>query len=500
MLPSAFAVRRRRMTPVALVGWGAIGLAVVVALIAPPTLLSFALGIVAVIGISRERRLGIAGAALVALITIPYGRAADIDLASVFGVPLRFADGVVLAALILSIPRVRATPLSTWTIRLFGLFLVIGVVALAVGIMADHALRDILRDARWWFLYGYALVAVAMGADRRQIIRGIVLGACGFSVVLLLVATVPLADGSLRDRALTYDWNRLRLQFSNSVFLIPAAAYFAAAWLQRGRAHALAGLTLVLSAVVLSVTRMSVLAVAGAVALTAILAAAVLWRQGRVASLAVRLSLMLGSVSLGVALAIATIQVGSPEPVVPAAGPVDPGEDPGSDSATDEAIGRLLFQDPSSDIAAINGGRFRTYADAVALIRRAPMVGDGLGTLTPVEFTFGGASPSTPGFQPGVDNAYLTVALKAGIVGMVVFALLMLLPLWIPLNALWGNSRVLRRDRAMVTWFVAGWLGILALTMTQSFATTGYGPLGLGLLIVVGTTIGARRTSRVSRR
>jgi hypothetical protein len=31
-------------------------------------------------------------------------------------------------------------------------------------------------------------------------------------------------------------------------------------------------------------------------------------------------------------------------------------------------------------------------------------------------------------------------------------------------------------------WFLAAWLAILALTMTQSFAVSGYGPFGIALL------------------
>ena len=53
------------------------------------------------------------------------------------------------------------------------------------------------------------------------------IGATVFAVVLFLVVLLPVFAGGLEARALTYDWGRLRLQFSNSIFLIPALAYLA---------------------------------------------------------------------------------------------------------------------------------------------------------------------------------------------------------------------------------------------------------------------------------
>jgi hypothetical protein len=41
-----------------------------------------------------------------------------------------------------------------------------------------------------------------------------------------------------------------------------------------------------------------------------------------------------------------------------------------------------------------------------------------------------------------------------------------------------------RRDR-LAWWFIPGWLGVVGLSVTQSFATSGYGPFGLSLLVVL---------------
>ena len=48
-----------------------------------------------------------------------------------------------------------------------------------------------------------------------------------------------------------------------------------------------------------------------------------------------------------------------------------------------------------------------------------------------------------------------------------------------------GVLTALRGPRWLRAWLVPAWLGILAMTMTQSFATTGYGPFVLGLLAVL---------------
>ena len=124
-------------------------------------------------------------------------------------------------------------------------------------------------------------------------------------------------------------------------------------------------------------------------------------------------------------------------------------------------------------MTAIEAGRFVTYRSAVAVIRESPVIGSGLGTLVPIDFTFGGSRPNTPGMQPGVDDAYLTVAMKSGVLGFLVYAAMMAWPLWAIARR--------RRDR-MAWWFLPAWLGVLGLSLTQSFATTGYGPFGLALL------------------
>ena len=61
----------------------------------------------------------------------------------------------------------------------------------------------------------------------------------------------------------------------------------------------------------------------------------------------------------------------------------------------------------------------------------------------------------------------------------------------------WPAIRGLRylRRRSLRIWWLPAWLGILVLTLTQSFATTGYGPFLLGMLVIVFGTVPPLGTS-----
>jgi len=222
-------------------------------------------------------------------------------------------------------------------------------------------------------------------------------------------------------------------------------------------------------AIVLSVTRMSIIAGLGTVGLAFLWAA---WRHR--AALHPTTFIARGAVLLATLVVATTVAVGS---IV--VGTLLAGTHNGTSTKTDatgDVVDRIFFQDPSSSVTAIEAGRFVTYRSAVAVIRESPVIGSGLGTLVPIDFTFGGSRPNTPGMQPGVDDAYLTVAMKSGVLGFLVYAAMMAWPLWAIARR--------RRDR-MAWWFLPAWLGVLGLSLTQSFATTGYGPFGLALLLVL---------------
>ena len=193
----AFGSRRVSWSPATIVGAVALGAAIALSLAAPPTLLSVLLGIIAVVGLAREPRLGPLPAALLALIAIPYGRAADNDLAELAGIPLRFQDGVVLAAFVLALPALRHISFRTALSRLVGAFLLVGLVGVAIGFVEGHPLRDVLRDVRWWALYGFALLALWGRVDRRAIVRGLLLGTTIYAIVLLCATLLPAFPGGL---------------------------------------------------------------------------------------------------------------------------------------------------------------------------------------------------------------------------------------------------------------------------------------------------------------
>lgn len=463
-------IRPEGLRPSVAIGMASLLLAIASSICLPPNLISVVLGVIAVVGLSRDPRLGVLPAALLALLVVPYGRAAENGLAEVFGVPLRFQDGVIAAAFVLALPAIKNANLRTWISRLIVAFLVVGAIAGLVGIVEGQTARDILRDVRWWALYGFGLLALWGGVDRRTIVRGLLLGSTGFALTLFAIVLLPTFPGGLESRALTYDWGSLRLQFSNSIFLVPALAYVATRLAVRPRRWDALWLLVLATAIVLSVTRMSIVAGIGTIGLAFVWA---VWRHrdamsvGQVVRNGALVTIVLGASLIGT---LGLVMVGTAVQV--------PSVETGDRAPTDggEIIGRIMFQDPNSSVTAVERGRFVTYRAALRVIGDAPIVGSGLGTLVPIDFTFGGSQPSTPGMQPGVDDAYLTVAMKAGAIGVIVFAAMMLWPL---------TALVRRRRDRLSWWLLPGWIGVLGLSVTQSFASTGYGPFGLALLLVV---------------
>lgn len=459
-----------RLSPPVVVGAAALALAMASAVVLPPNLWSVVLGVIAVAGLSRDPRLGVLPAGALALVAVPYGRAAENGLAEIAGIPIRFHEGIILAALLLALPALRRADLRSGIARLIAAVLAIGAVGLVLGAVEGNAARDILRDARWWGLYGFGLLALWAGTDRRAIARGLLVGATLYAGLLIAVVLLPPFAGALEERALAYDWGRLRLQFSNSIFLIPALAYVASRLTVRPGRRDTLWLLLLAVAIVLSVTRMSIVAGIGTVGLAFLWAA---WQHRARLSLPrfIRHGALIGGV-LGLSFAGGLLLVIVGGVISP---PADSGQPGSGGSDSEEIFDRILFQDPGSSVGAIERGRFATYRAALDVIDDAPILGSGLGTLVPIEFTFGGSEPSTPGMQPGVDDAYLTVAMKTGVVGTVVYGAMMAWPLYAAFRR--------RRDR-MAWWFLPAWLGVLGLSLTQSFATTGYGPFGLALLLV----------------
>ena len=458
-------------------GGAALLLAVLAAVMLPPNLGSVALAGVATLLLSFERRLGPVPAALLVAIALPFGRAAAGEGTGIADIPIRAQDAIAGVALLVSVPMLLRGRSLVWARVRRGwpilLLLALGALALGIGLLNDLPLRDVIRDARWWFLYVLGVLALATGATRAQLIRGLLIGATLFALLVVAAAILPVFAGGIKQQVLTYDRGSLRMQFINTVFLLPAGAYVAARVARRANVRDLAWLLLLLTALTLSLTRVSLAAMVGVLVLT------VIWtRWGRVRRSPGSALLGFGRVVVPFVLAVAiapVIQVvGTPRPQArpgqPA--PANPNPVSGSESLWD----RVLFQTERSDLESVATGRFTTYRSAAELIGRAPVLGHGLGVLVDNKAAYNRDRAYTKGKAPGVDNAYLTVGMKSGVVGMAAFGIVMLAPL---LAALRGRSRRLHR------WFLPAWLGLLALSMTQSYATSSYGPLAVAGLLVL---------------
>jgi hypothetical protein len=449
--------------------WLGIGLTVLAfgsIVVAPSGIWTIALAAAAALALARDRRLGAFGAAIAVVIALPYGRGADVLTFEIHGVPIRPADVVIAGALVamgwrarhgIHVPT-RARSLAAGVTVLA----MLGVVALVIGAFNDAIARDVLRDARWWFLYVAAIGgAITLGYERQPIVRGLLLGATLLAAGSIAASLLPAFDGGLKAQALTYDRGTLRMQFGNSVFLVPAIAWVAVYTFRSPTLRSIAWLTLLVVGITITLTRTSLL-VTGAVILLIVLLRFVAPRsRPRLSRLVPVLAAAVVAVPVGLVLAV-TGQLGSMS-----SGPASP----------EQPIDRITFQSDASSIAttldATESGRLITYRNAIALIQEAPVLGAGFGSTVCVPFAYNINRASTLGMQPGVDDAYLTVGMKAGIVGIVVFGLVILSPLFATMRRSWRR------------WFLPGWLGVLALTLTQSFAVSGYAPFVLGALIAL---------------
>jgi len=454
----------------------ALAVAGLAAIAVPGTLVVVVAAAVAAALLGRLPALGPLPAAFAVVLAIPVGRGADVLAFEIAGLPLRPADAAIAVGLLGVLPHLRLPARGDRTVlALLGLFLATGIVALFVGLLADHALRDVFRDVRWWALYAVLGVALLARLTPASILRALDVGAGAFAVVAIATVVLPFIEGGLKDHALFYDRGTLRMQYANSVFLLPAIARVLDALMRRGGLLAAGWLLLLITALVLSLTRTSllVMAVMAVMVVGVTVLAALIARDGRIRVTLLRAALAGGTtvaaLVLGLGLAVAGVAVTGPPETTETGAPARPaGESP---------LDRVTFQSEDSNlestVAAANG-RMTTYRNALAVILDTPVLGAGMGSLVDVPFAYNQTRAHTIGKQPGVDNAYLTVGLKAGAIGVLMFAGLMLLPL---LYAV--------RVPGLRRWFVPAWLAIGVLTMTQSFAVSNYGPFALGLLIAV---------------
>lgn len=462
-------------------------------ILGPPSWFTLASTAAATLLFARDARIGWLGAGLLVMIAIPYGRGADVVQFEVAELPVRPADiaiGIALAGAAVTVrPTSFAvlTPARRATTVAIGLLLITGLLALGIGVLEAHWLRDLVRDARFWFLYVVGLLVLFSPAPSAGIVRALLIGATVFSSVVLLATALPVVADGLKDQALTYDRGTLRMQFGNSIFLLPAFAFILWRFLHRPSIVRTGWLLTLIAAIFLSLTRMSIFA---ALLIAVIVIGTWAWQRGRRGGLRILVTRGLasvGTIGLGVALALSMAVMAQASGTSPAGGGLWP--DPGQSGSPENIIDRLTGQSEQSDLDATltsRTGRIATYAAAYSLIMEHFPLGAGLGQLIPTAFAYSEARATTIGHQPGVDNTYLTFGVKAGVLGMALIAALMLLPLLVLART--GPVR-------MRGWFVPAWIGILALTLTQGFASSGYGPYGIAVLVAL-PALRARRSGR----
>ena len=467
----------RLTTIVVIVGWLFLALACVATVLLPVTLGTVALSLVATVALSADRRFGPLPAALLVMLVTPYDRAANMFLPQIGDIPVRPQDAAILAGIVLSVPRLRRD--SIGSIRspaavAIAVFLLVGLVAMVVGIVGDNAMRDILRDARWWALYGAGLLALMTGVTASAVVRALLIGTTIFAALVVCVAVLPAFEEALKLRALEFDRGLLRMQFGNSTMLLATLAASVVATIRRPTPWRLAWVVLIATAIGLSLTRTFIVVAIGVMVVATI--ATILDDRSRPARSMRPFVRGLPAVAFGLgivlAVGLATFATGVTGFTVSLSLDGPPSTTIGG--STEDPLDRLLLQ-TESGIQSLGGGRFQTYRRAAGVIAEGPVIGSGLGALVVAEYTFGGEEFATPGKLPNVDNAWLTIGMKAGLIGIVAFGFMIGL----------GLLTAFRGRRWLRVWLVPAWLGILAMTMTQSFATTGYGPFVLGLLAVL---------------
>ena len=467
--------------------WALLAAAATAILLTGPGPIPVGLALAATVAFALDPRCGPIGAGLLVLLALPYGRGADTLAWQPVGVTIRPHDGVLLVAL-LGGGWVAYRNRTSWgtvpaAYRLaFALVFGVGVLSLVVGVLGHNHLRDIGRDLRVWVLFVGGLLALVSGLRRSDVVRAMLLGSTALAVVILAGTLLPEFAGGVKAQTLAYDRGTLRMQFGNSIFLIPAIAYATWLLLDRRRPVIFAWLLLLLTAVVLSLTRMSILAALAVVILSGLLS--LVKRSPSWPRTAATVAVLVAAVFVAGAAGVAANLVGTPNASSPgSAGSQPTGENP---------IGRILGQSDASDFTATLGarsGRIASYLSAYSIIRAHPIAGVGMGTLVPVGYAYSAARAHTVGYQSGVDDAYLTMGVKAGVLGITALAGLFLLPL----------LTLVRRRRDLDGWFLPAWLGILALTLPQAFAMSGYAPFGLTLLAVV-PALAAETGERPERR
>lgn len=473
-----------------LVGYGFLVWTLVIVLFLPNGWLPVGTAAMATALLTLDRRLGPLPAAMMLMLAIPVGRGAEVGVPRLPGtdLPVRMHDVIALVGIAASLPAVAATlmgrrRIEPMSIVPLAIFCGIGLVALGVGLIGDNAMRDVVRDARWWAFYAIGLLAVLAGTRRAAVMRALLWGLTIYAAVILIGILMPVFHGGLKWYAYSYD-PRMRLHYGQAIFLVAAIAYAVRRMTIRPTWPAFVLTALFSAAIGVTLTRTLLLGVVGVAVVTAF---AVAYQARHRAGSRLTTSLLPISraalpavLATGIGIAggfsayMVGVQIWQAYGATPTYGEGAVPDEPPEGRPVLPSIGRVFDDNPSTGAAAQAGGRLVSYAAAMADASEAPILGHGLGRLIQVPWAWGGVRAYTEGSQPGVDNAYLTVGIKAGALGIAAFAAMLL---W-SLRLAWPRRR-------LRTWYLPAWLVIIGLGLTQSFAVSGYAPFVLSVLVVL---------------
>ncbi len=485
----AAAVRRIGLREVGVIaGYGLLIWTLAIVLFFPNGWLPIWLAVGATALLSLDRKLGPIGAAMLMMLALPVGRGSEVGLPRIVGdVPIRAHDLIPMVGVVMATPmlvaRLRRPQLIPWrsATPLVG-FALVGLLALAIGFVGDAAARDIVRDARWWGLYGLGLLALISGTSRPTLLRAFAWGLTIYCVILMIGLLMPMFHGGLKYGAYAYD-PRLRLHYGQAVFLLVAVAFVSHRFVRRPTLASFALLGLLSAGIGVTLTRtllagvivVAVLASAWTALEISRRAASGRWALARAVVRRSGPAVLAITIGIGAGFGAyrAGVEIWTPDWAYSGEGS-GPSGSPTESRPVRPSLGRVFEDNENSGFGAQAGGRFASYALAFVDTAEAPLIGHGMGALARVPWAWGGFRAYTVGSQPGVDNAFLTVGLKAGAIGIAAFAAMMLWPLY----AVW-------RHRRMRSWFVPAWLAVLGLMLIQSFAVSGYAPFALSLLVIL---------------
>ncbi|MGI8659227.1 MAG: hypothetical protein ACR2K4_10760 [Candidatus Limnocylindria bacterium] len=498
---SAFRLRPSPRVIAVAAGYGFLLWAIAIVLFSPNGWLPVALAAASTALLSFDRKLGPIPAALFVMLALPVGRGSEVGLPRILGdIPVRAHDVVPLVALALAGPaavrrltRPRSLPWSSLVPLLA--FAAVGAAALVVGLLGGQAVRDIVRDSRWWAFYGIGILALVAGARRAAILRALIWGLTIYAMILIIGLLMPMFNGGLKYGAYAYD-PRLRLHYGQAVFLLVGVAAVTDRLVRRPSFQLGSLLVLLSAAIALTLTRTLLVGVLGVGIATAIWAALEMRRRtgrGRFQDLALKTLPAIVLIGAGIGLGFTVYQFGTtiwtPEWAYAASdGGSGISGSPSDNRPVRPSLGRVFDDTENSGFGAQAGGRVTSYALAVTDIAGSPLIGRGLGQQARIPWAWGGFRARAEGAQPGVDNAALTVGLKAGAIGIAVFAAMMLWPL---------RQMLAGRMRRVRSWYIPAWVALLGLMLIQSYAVSGYAPFALVLLLILPGTewSGARRSS-----